>query len=84
MKTLVVCGGGSATAVSQHGPDARRIAWNDRGRSVLEEASLEYTHIDEFALARWHEFHERNRLLQEGDLGFVVLLGVCTIVDVEY
>ena len=45
MKTLVVCGGGSAATLSQHGPDARLIAWNDRGRSVLEDAALEYAHI---------------------------------------
>ena len=47
MKTLVVCGGGSAGALSQHGSEVRRIAWNDRGRSLLEDASLEYTHIDD-------------------------------------
>ncbi len=46
MKTLVVCGGGSAAALHGHGTGARFVAWNEAGRALLEDASLEYAHID--------------------------------------
>jgi len=45
MKTLVICGGGSAAALSRHGSDARFVAWSDAGRALLEDAALEHAHI---------------------------------------